>query len=103
MIVVRFIGLLLLVAALVILGRDLLAWYDTRAFAPVSLEDLWSNLHRASFDRFEAAVVRGAAPWVWNGIVHVLLRFWAALSLGVLGILFVWAGRRRDDRRRRRR
>lgn len=102
MIVVRFIGWLLLLAALIVLGRDFLAWYDTRVFAPVSLEQFWSNLDRGSLDQFEAAIMRVAAPWVWSGIVRELLRLWAAPTFAVLGVLLVWAGHRRDDRRRRR-
>jgi hypothetical protein len=103
MIFVRFVGWLLLLAALIVLGRDLLVWYDTGVFAPVSLEELWSNLDRSGLDRFEATIVRAVAPWVWSGFVQVFLRFWAALSFAVLAFLFIWAGHRRDDRRRRRR
>lgn len=103
MILVRFVGWLLLLAALIVLGRDVLVWYDTHVFEPVSLEDLWSNLNRPSFDRFEAAGVRTVAPWLWGGFVHVVLRFWAALSFAVLAFFFIWAGHARDDRRRRRR
>jgi uncharacterized membrane protein len=97
MIIVRFVGWLLLLAALIVLGRDLLAWYDTGIYAPVSLEQLWSNLDRAGLER----VQRMFAPWIWNGIIQEVLRLWAGLSLAVVGILLIWAGRRRDTRRRR--
>jgi hypothetical protein len=103
MVIVRFIGWLLLLAALIVLGRDLLAWYDTGVFAPVSIEDLWANLHHASLDRVEATIQRTVAPFVWTGIVQAVLRFWAGLSLAVLAFLLIWAGQSRDDRRRRRR
>ena len=103
MIVVRFIGWVLLAAALIVLGRDLLAWYDTGVFAPVSIEALWGNLDHGSLDRFEATIVRTVAPFVWTGIVQVALRFWAALSFAVLAFVLIWVGHARDDRRRRRR
>ena len=103
MVVVRFVGWLLVLAALIVLGRDLLAWHDTHVFAPVSFEELWGNLSRGGLDRFEAMVVRGAAPWVWTGIVHVLLRIWASLLFLILGLFLVWAGTGRGDERRRRR
>jgi hypothetical protein len=103
MILVRFVGWLLLLAALVVLGRDGLVWYDTHVFAPVSLEELWSNFDRSSLDRFEATVVRTVAPWVWTGFIHVVLRFWAALTFAVLAFLLIWAAHPGDDRRRRRR
>ena len=98
MILVRIVGWVLLLAGIIVLGRDLLAWRDAAVFAPVSLEQLWLELDRASLARLEG----GLAPWLL-GIVHAGLALWAAPSLLVPGLVLVWLGRRSGEPRRRRR
>ncbi len=97
MIIVRFIGWLLLAAAIIVLGRDLLAWRDTGVFSPISVEELWSSLARGSLERTQADV----APWIWSGIIYPFLRFWAALSLAAVALVLMWVARRQGPRRRR--
>ena len=98
MILVRIIGWVLLLAGLIVLGRDLIAWRDAAVFAPVSLEQLWLELNRASLARLEG----GLAPWLLP-IVHPVFALWAAPSLLVPGLLLAWLGRRGGERRQRRR
>jgi hypothetical protein len=97
MIIVRIIGWILLLAGAIVLGRDLIAWRDAGVWAPISLEELWLELHRASLARVEG----GLAPWLL-GIVRRGLALWAAPSLLVPGIVFAWLGRKRGERRRSR-
>jgi hypothetical protein len=98
MIVPRFIGWMLLLFGLVVLGRDALAWHDARVFAPISLEQLWTELQGGSLLRFEA----GLAPWLAI-ILHALLVVWATPAFVLLGFLLAWGARTREDTRRRRR
>jgi hypothetical protein len=98
MILVRIIGWMLLLAGIIVLGRDLIAWRDAAVFAPQSLEQLWLELHHASLARLQGAL----APWL-VGVLHAVLALWAAPSLIVPGIVLVWLGRRRGEHRRRRR
>jgi hypothetical protein len=98
MIVVRSIGWVLLIAAIVVLGRDLIAWRDSGVLAPVPLGELWLELHRDSLVAVEDAL----APWLLQ-IVRALLAFPAAASFLVVGGLLAWFGRKRGARRRRRR
>ena len=98
MIVVRIIGWVLLLAGLIVLGRDLMAWRDVGIWAPISLEQLWLEFGRASLARFEGRL----APWLL-GSVHVVLALWAAPCVLVPGIVLAWLGRKRGEQRRRRR
>jgi hypothetical protein len=98
MIVVRIIGWVLLLAGIVVLGRDLMAWRDSGVFAPVSLGQLWLELHRDSLVGMEDAL----APWLLQ-IVRALLVPPAAVGFLVAGLVLAWAGRKRGSRRRRRR
>ncbi len=97
MVVLRLLGWILVVMALVLVGRDLLAWYDTGTLSPIALDQFWSNLDRSSLDEFEAAIQRTVAPWVWSGIVQDMLALWAAPIFVVVGLALLWLGRRRDD------
>jgi hypothetical protein len=96
MIVVRIIGWLLLLAGLIVLGRDVLAWRDTGIMAPVSLEQLWLELGRASLARFEG----GLAPWALT-FTRPALSPWAAPFFVVIGFVLAWLGRKRQRTPRR--
>ncbi len=98
MVIIRVIGWLLFLAALVVLGRDVVAWQDTQNFAPVSLDALWNDLDPTSRAAFEATVARTLPSWAWAGIIRVVLDIWAAPSIAAAGIVLIWLGRRRSDR-----
>jgi hypothetical protein len=98
MVLVRFIGWALLLIGLVVLGRDLIAWYDSGILAPLSLGDLWRQVNSSSLVQLEG----GLAPSLWNILRRVLL-LWAAPILVVPGIMLVWGNQRERHARRRRR
>ena len=98
MIIVRIIGWMLLLAGLIVLGRDLIAWRGAALWVPISIEQLWLELDRASLARLEGAL----APWLLT-IAHRILALWAAPSLSVPGIALAWLGRKRGEQRHRRR
>jgi len=101
MVLGRILGWLLLLAALAVLVRDLLAWGDTHVFAPIALGDLWSELQRNGLEAARGAVER-AAPWLWNLVLGPILAFWAALTLAIIGCTLLWLGRANGRRRRSR-
>jgi len=92
MILLRLAGWLLLLAGLMVLGRDLIGWWDVGVYAPASLDELWRELHRTSYGKIHGAL----SP--------MLLRLWAAPGLAVPGLVLIWLGglRRAGTHRRRR-
>jgi hypothetical protein len=80
MILCRILGWLLLAAGLSVLLRDGLVWYDAGRWVPLAIGDLrgWSE-----------------------GMPELVLFFWVAPPLIVLGILLLVLCRRRPERRRR--
>jgi len=85
MVVVRGIGWALVLAGLIVLGRDLIAWRDAAPFATSSLYDLWFALGRASLLRLQTAL----APFLWQ-MLRMALTLWAAPTLIVLGLALAW-------------
>ena len=81
MIVCRIFGWILLVAGFSALLRDGLVWFDTGRVVPLAIGDLrgWSE-----------------------GVPELVLMFWVAPPLIVLGAVALVLCRRRPERRRRR-
>jgi hypothetical protein len=98
----RIIGWLMLLAALAVLGRDLVVGYRTGVLAPVVVGQLWFDLDRASLNLVQAVIQRYLTPWLWDPVVTTFLFFWAAPTLAVPGLLLLWLCRRRRGARRRR-
>ena len=95
---VRVIGWVLLLAGVVVLGRDVLAWIDSRVLAPVSLGVLWRELHPASLQALEDML----APWLLQ-VVSGILAIPASVAFLVIGLAVAWSGRRDGASRARRR
>jgi hypothetical protein len=96
MIVVRTIGWVLLLAGIIVLGRDVVAWQDTGVLQPVTLEELWLELGRQSLARFEGSL----APWLLT-IAHPALAPWAAPCFAIPGLALAWLARPRQRQHRR--
>jgi hypothetical protein len=84
--VLRLIGLILLLAGFAVLGYDLLAWRESGAFAATGLGQLWTALDPAGAEAYAGSL----SP--------LLLELWSAPILAVLGIVLLWAFRRRRRR-----
>jgi hypothetical protein len=50
--------------------------------------EFWNDIHQSSQQAFRT-MVEGAAPWLWNGIVKVILDQPVFAVMGVLGILLM--------------
>lgn len=93
--ITRLIGFLLLLAALAVLGHDLLAWRESGVFSPTTTGQLWHYVHRASLGAIQEAVQRYIAPGLWDPGIVTALRFWAVPVLGLPGLYLAWRFRKR--------
>jgi hypothetical protein len=112
MVVGRIIGWLLLLAGLLVLGRDLLVigagydvliWLDAKVHAaPIVLGELWYAIHPASLQLLQPAIQRHLDPALWDRIVQPMLLWWAWALFTALGLALLMLFRRRGERLRRR-
>jgi hypothetical protein len=101
MIVGRVIGWILIVAAVAVLVRDIIAWIDTGNFALIAAGQLWFNLHQDSLQIAEPAISRHIpliGPWLWHPVISTILTWPAVLVFAVPGILLARAFRRRHKK-----
>src|SRR5579863_9172793 len=103
MVIGRVIGWILLFAAAVVLVRDLIAWLDSGAIAPIALGQLWADIDGPSLDGIHAAIRHDLPEWLAPRIDRALTQTWAMPALAAIGALVLWAFRRRGGTRRRRR
>jgi hypothetical protein len=84
----RLVGLLLLVGGFLLLVYDGARSIADQALRLTRLGEFWNDVHQASQQAFRI-MVEGASPWLWNGVVKVILNqpVWAVM--GVLGILLM--------------
>ena len=112
MIIGRLIGWVLLLAGLLVLGRDLLVLgtgYDlfsrldiARHNAPIVLGELWYAIHPASLQLLQPAIQRHLHPALWDWVVQPVLLWWAWAIFLALGIVLLMLFPRRDEWSRRR-
>ena len=60
----------------------------TRPCVSPALGQFWNDIHQSSQQAFRAWV-EGIAPWLWTGVVKVILDQPVFAVLGVLGILLM--------------
>jgi hypothetical protein len=100
LIVLRILGWLLVLAALVMVGREALAWYQTGTWTIIPAGQLWFEIDRESLLLAQPAIERHLLPELWTAIAAMLQ--WPAWAvLGVPGlVLLLIAGLRRRRRRK---
>jgi hypothetical protein len=105
MMIGRLVAWVLLLAALIVLCRDLIGWYDTGRYVPIALGALWASLAPGSAAATQAAVEGHVASWLWHPAAAALaVPGWAALAVLALVLLFLFRRREpRSGRARRRR
>jgi hypothetical protein len=93
----RLLGALLLLAGLVLLARDLVAWAHGDGFQPEALGGLWYALSPGSLNLLQAVIQRYVSAALWDGgAVWLLLRpaFAVAILLGLIVLLLARRRRR---------
>lgn len=86
MFVVRLIGLLFIITALMALGSDALLSLEAREVTMRSFNDLWGMLHEGSRDGFNAFAGE-SAPEGLQGPLAAVMAFPAWGVLGIIGIV----------------
>lgn len=85
MIVWRIIGWVMFLAGLSLLARDLIAWFDSKIWAPVAVGQLWYEIDRSSLNLVQAVIQRYVSPFLWDRIIVNILLCWASALLIGLG------------------
>ncbi|MGQ0677691.1 MAG: hypothetical protein ACT4N4_16615 [Rhodospirillales bacterium] len=97
--ILRLIGVALLLAALAVLGMDMLASMHQGALRFASAGEVWAAVHRDSLLLAEPGLDRHVWPGLWQTVV-LPVRLWpAAAVLGVPAILLLLLASRRRRRR----
>ncbi|MGH6946827.1 MAG: hypothetical protein ACREDZ_05825 [Kiloniellales bacterium] len=94
-------GWLLILAALALLARDLLAYINSGNFAAMPLGELWYRVNRFSLNLLQAGIERNISQWLWQDVLAPSLLWPASLVFGVLGLLLAYLCRPRQGPRRR--
>ena len=84
----RLVGLLLLAGGFFFLVYDGARSIADQALRLTRLDEFWNDVHQASQASFHA-MVEGASPWLWNGVVKIILNQPAWAVMGVFGILLL--------------
>jgi len=90
----------LILAALVLLGLDLLDWYRMKAFDPMEAGQVWYAYHRSSLNLAQAVIQRYLHPVVWEPVITWVLTQPAFAVLGIPGVLLAYLSRRPKPRSR---
>ena len=90
----RFLGLLCLAAAFILVVYDGTKSIAGNAFVFTSVRALWELINAASLARLQPFVA-GFAGVLWDPVMLTVLDAPAAALLGILGILFLLFGRRK--------
>ena len=82
----RLVGLLLLAGGFIFMVYDGARWVADQNLRFTRLGEFWNDIHQSSQQSFRT-MVEGAAPWLWNGVVKLILDQPVFAVMGVLGIL----------------
>ncbi len=97
MIVWRVIGWIVFLAGLSVLVRDVIAWFNTKIWAPIAIGQLWYELDRSSLNLVQAVTQRYVSPFLWDRIIVNILLCWAfAVLVGLGGLILLLARKRRS-------
>jgi len=99
----RFIGWLLLGAAVVALGADALASLEAGNIHLEPLGAVWFKIDVGSLNLTQAVIQRYVSPWLWDPAIQWLLAQPAAAVAGVPAVVLLWFFRAPASRRPRRR
>ncbi len=96
MLLLRIIGgwfLIVAVVALVYDGTKTLGGDGGIVMTPLGQH--WFNLHAPSLNLSQAIIERYVAPWLWDPVILSVLEAPTWLVFSILGLIFLYLGRRR--------
>ena len=98
MVLFRALGWLLLALAVAAIVHDGLMWWSEGAFRLLPLGELWSRVDFSSLQVVQTAIQlhMSSALWVW--VLAPFLKTPALPAFTILGVFFLWVGRRVDSR-----
>ena len=94
----RLIGWTLVILAVAILARDIMASIDAGSLSMIAAGELWFKLHQTSLQVAEPAIARHVPViglWLWHPVISTILVWPATAVLGVPGMLLVRLCRKR--------
>jgi len=100
MLVVRVIGWLLVGAALLCAGAEIVASLQAGQWTPLAAGELWFRLDPFSLNLSQAVIQRYIAPWLWDPAIVTVLLGPSWVVLGLPGALLARLGRPARSRRR---
>ena len=98
MIVGRILGWVLIACAIIVLGIEIVQYFQTGTYRVTVSGKLWFDLDRSSLNLAQAILQRYVHPLVWDAGLAPLLQLPAWAVLGVPGILLAWLCRSRRER-----
>ena len=98
MIVGRILGWILIACAVLVLGMEIVQYFQTGTYRVTVAGKLWFDLDRSSLNLTQAVLQRYVHPLVWDSGVAPLLQLPAWAVFGVPGILLAWLCRSGRDR-----
>jgi hypothetical protein len=84
----RLIGLLLLAGGFIFMVYDGARFVADQTLRFTRFGQFWNDIHQASQLAFRTWI-EGIAPWLWTGVIRVLLDQPVFAVLGVVGILLM--------------
>lgn len=98
MLVLRFLATIFLLIATIAFVSDATPLLDgTGPFKNTTLLEHWENFSPETLKPARNAVIRAAAPWVWNAATAPIAVIPAFVFVGLLALACGFAGRRRNS------
>ncbi|WP_319412124.1 hypothetical protein [uncultured Cohaesibacter sp.] len=93
-----FVGLWICALALLALVLDGVRSIAANAIVMKSLGETWFEISRESLNLAQAVIQRNMHPLIWDPLIQWILMAPAWLVVGLIGLLFVYLGRKRRPR-----
>ncbi len=95
--IAKLIGFIALAMTVITAILDLTRTIANSALTITSLGLEWFNFHLPSLNGFQVGIQRKlGVPWLWESVIQNILLAPSWLVFGVIAIIFLWLGRRKD-------
>jgi hypothetical protein len=102
-IIAKLFGLIALAMTVITAVLDLTRSIANSALTITALGEEWSSIHANSLIGFQGVIEKNiGSPWIFNALVIPILSVPSWLVFGILAIVFLWLGRRKERRWRQR-